>query len=77
MTRMADDLYIVADSVQEFYDNSLKVLTRARIAGLTLKPKKIVIAPRETILFGWKKTDDGWRPTDDGWRPTFQQFHEG
>ena len=64
MTRMADGLYIVADSVQELYDNFLEVLTRARNAGLTFKPKKIVIAPRETVLFGWRKTDDGWRPTD-------------
>ena len=39
-------------------------LTRARLAGLTFKPKKIVVAPKETILFGWKKSGDGWRPTD-------------
>ena len=64
MTRMADGLYIVADSAQELYDNFLEVLTRARNAGLTFKPKKIVIAPRETVLFGWRKTDDGWRPTE-------------
>ena len=61
---MADGLYIVADSIDDLYDNFAQVLNRARNAGLTFKPKKNVIAPRETILFGWKKTDDGWRPTD-------------
>ena len=64
MTRMADGLYIVADNVKELYENFTEVLRRARNAGLTFKPKKIIIAPRETVLFGWKKTDDGWRPTD-------------
>ena len=41
-----------------------EILERARKAGLTFKPKKIVIAPRDTILFGWRKVGDGWRPVD-------------
>ena len=36
---------------------------RDRLSGLTFKPSKIVIAPVNTILFGWKKIGDGWRPT--------------
>ena len=64
MTRMADGLYIVADTAQDLFDNFKTVLSRARCAGLTFKPKKIIIAPRETILFGWKKCDEGWRPTE-------------
>ena len=64
MTRMADGLYIVADTVQELFDNFKTVLSRASNAGLTFKPKKIIIAPRETVLFGWRKCDDGWRPTE-------------
>ena len=64
MTRMADGLYILADSEEDLYNNFKEVLTRARNAGLTFKPKKIVIAPRDTVLFGWKKTGDGWNPTE-------------
>ena len=64
MTRMADGLYIVADTVTDLFNNFCTVLSRARNAGLTFKPKKIVIAPRETVLFGWKKSDDGWKPTE-------------
>lgn len=64
MTRMADGLYILADTVQELYENFRTVLDRAKKAGLTFKPKKIVIAPKETVLFGWKKSNEGWHPTD-------------
>ena len=62
MTRMADGLYILADTLPELQQNFKEVLWRARNCGLTFKPKKVVIAPRFTTLFGWRKTDDGWRP---------------
>ena len=64
MTRMADGLFILADTVADLYGNFSTVLQRAKNAGLTFKPKKIIIAPRETVLFGWKKVDDGWSPTN-------------
>ena len=72
MTRMADGLYILADTPQELLQNFTLVLTRARTAGLTFKPKKIVIAPKETILFGWKKSGDGWKPTSHTITPLSQ-----
>ena len=64
MTCMADGLYVVGDTLLELHDTFIEVLDRARKCGLTFKPKKIVIAPRDTVLFGWRKIDDGWRPVD-------------
>ena len=64
MTRMADGLYIVGDTLQELIDNFTQVLMRARNSNMTFKPKKVVIAPLETVLFGWRKSGDGWKPTE-------------
>ena len=64
MTRMADGLFILADTVSDLYENFRTVLERAKKAGLTFKPKKIIIAPKETVLFGWRKSNDGWHPTE-------------
>ena len=64
MTRMADGLFILADTVSDLYKNFRTVLERAKKAGLTFKPKKIIIAPKETVLFGWRKSNDGWHPTE-------------
>ena len=30
---------------------------------MTFKPSKVVIAPINTVLFGWQKVGAGWRPT--------------
>ena len=59
MTTMADGLYVVGDTLEELLETFTEILERARKAGLTFKPKKIVIAPRDTILFGWRKVGDG------------------
>ena len=69
MTRMADGLYVLGDTLPELELNFNEVLSRARNCGLTFKPKKVVIVPRFTILFGWKKTDDGWRPLEHAVSP--------
>ena len=61
MTRMADGLYIVADKVEELYENFIEVLKRARNAGLMFKPKKIIVAPRETV---WLEEDGRWMETN-------------
>ena len=61
---MADGVYVVADSLEELLTSFKEVLDRARKAGLTFRPKKIVIAPSNTTLFGWQKTNDGWLPND-------------
>ena len=64
MTCMADGLYALGDTLEQLKENFIEILQRARNAGLTFKPKKIVITPRDTILFGWRKIDEGWRPID-------------
>ena len=64
MTCMADGLYVVGDTLQDLHETFIEVLDRARKCGLTFKPKKIVIAPKDTVLFGWRKIGDGWRPMD-------------
>ena len=63
MTRMADGLFVLGDTLDDLYVNFEEVLTRARLCGLTFKPSKIVITPVNTILFGWQKIGDGWKPT--------------
>ena len=66
---MADGLHILGDILQELSINFTEVLDRARNCGLTFKPKKVVIVPRSTTLFGWKKIDAGWRPKEHAISP--------
>ena len=63
MCRMADGLYVGGSTLQELYANLNEVLSRVKLANLTLKPSKIVICPKTTILFGWKKDGIYWSPT--------------
>ena len=63
MTRMADGLYVGGNTLTELSNNLVEVLTRACNAGLTFKPSKIVVCPRSTVLFGWRKEGDQWSPT--------------
>ena len=63
MTRMADGLYILGDTLNELEENFREVLQRAELCGLTFKPSKIIITPKVTTLFGWRKNGDGWMPT--------------
>ena len=55
--------------MEDLHENFREVLERARNCGLTFKPKKIVIAPKTTTLFGWKRKDGGWRPSDHAISP--------
>ena len=63
MTRMADGLYILGNTLESLLDNFIEVLSRARFCGLTFKPSKSIIVPQTTTLFGWRKSADGWSPT--------------
>ena len=63
ITRMADGLYVLADTLEELEDNFVEVLARAELCGFTFKPSKVIIAPHETVIFGWKKVGNGWTPT--------------
>ena len=69
MTRMADGLYVLGDTLPDLEEHFKEVLSRARNCGLTIKPKKVVIVPRTTILFGWKRMDEGWRPVNHAVSP--------
>ena len=64
MTRMADGLYVLDDDLPYLMQNFIEVLTRAGQCGLTFKPKKTLICPQVTVLFGWLKTGSGWRPAE-------------
>lgn len=63
-TRIADQVYILGNSLAELNGHLKEVLTRARKAGLTFKPSKVVICPKTTVILGWKKIDNEWFPTE-------------
>ena len=63
MTRMADGLFVLGDTMDQLITNFKEVLHRARLCNIKFKPSKIIIAPVNTILFGWEKVGEGWRPT--------------
>ena len=61
--RHADGIYVLGNSPEEVHDNLEEVMKRAELSGLTFKPKKVIICPKTTQLFGWIKEDHAWRPT--------------
>ena len=63
MTRMADGLYVLGDTLESLMDNFIEVLTRAKLCEFTFKASKSIIVPQTTALFGWRKSADGWSPT--------------
>ena len=64
LTRMADGIYPLGDSEEELLENYEETLKRAEMAGFTFKPNKTIIAPRSTVMFGWKLADGKWTPQD-------------
>ena len=62
-TKMADGFFILAQTPEELLKNYEEALKLTQQAGLTFKPAKVVIAPRETVLFGWQLKDGMWAPT--------------
>ena len=50
--RHADGIYVLGNSTEEVYDNLEEVYERAKHSGLTFKPKKVIICPKTTQLFG-------------------------
>ena len=50
--RHADGIYVLGNSPEEVYDNLEEVFERAKHSGLTFKPKKVIICPKTTQLFG-------------------------
>lgn len=64
LTRMADGLYPLGNDEEELLRNYEETLRRGRLAGFTFKPSKVVIAPKSTVIFGWKLEDGLWSPQD-------------
>ena len=60
---MADGLFVLTDTLEDFETNFIQVLSRAELCGLTLKPSKLIVAPHKTVFFGWQKIGCGWSPT--------------
>ena len=69
MTRMADGLYVLANTYSDLFENLKEVFDRARIANLTFKPSKIVICPVDTVVFGWRMKGNAWIPTQHTTNP--------
>ena len=63
LTTMADGLYVLADTEEDFVERFREVMRRAKLCGLTVKPSKLELAPKKTILFGWKVENNEWTPT--------------
>ena len=63
LTRMADGLFVLADTLPDLEKNFIEVLTRAELCGFTFKPSKVIITPYKSLIFGWKKIGSGWHPT--------------
>ena len=63
MTRMADGLFILGNTLGDLYENLKEVFKRADIANLTFKPSKISICSLDIVIFGWRKNGNAWIPT--------------
>ena len=48
----ADSLFAMGDTLVELRDNLELVFERIKLNGLRVKPSKIIVAPRKSILFG-------------------------
>ena len=64
MTRMADGLHVLGDTVDELLVNYERCLSLLQYCGLTIKPSKVEICPKKSVLFGWKLEDGFWAPTN-------------
>ena len=71
-TRIADQVYVLGNSVPELIENFKVVMDRARNANLTFKPSKIIVCPQTTVILGWQKTGNEWFPTDHVLSPLSQ-----
>ena len=56
-------LSLGGSSVSELCDNLAEVFARLSRCNMTIKPSKLVIAPKSTILFGWEFSEQAWRPS--------------
>lgn len=63
-TRIADQIYVLGESLQDLLTNFKTVLNKAKSANLTFKPSKVIVCPKDTVILGWKKSGHQWIPTE-------------
>ena len=63
LCQQADALIVGGSTFGDLYKNLLEVFKRLRACGMTIKPSKLIIAPKRTVLFGWEFSDQAWRPS--------------
>ena len=61
--RQADSLFALGDTLEELHTNLESIFEKIRANGLTIKPSKIIVAPKQSILFGWEWCEGKWTPT--------------
>ena len=64
LTRLADSIYPLGNSFDELPLNYAETLRRAELCNLTFKPKKTIICPKTSIIFGWQLSSGEWRPQE-------------
>ena len=63
LCRQADALIVGGASIETLYYNLQEVFKRLRKCGMTIKPKKLIICPKSTTLFGWEFSGQSWSPS--------------
>ena len=63
LCRQADALIVGGESIQSLFYNLSEVFIRLQECGMTIKPNKLVICPKSTVLFGWEFCNQSWRPS--------------
>ena len=49
--------------MEELRNNLEEIFIKIKDNGLTLKPSKIIVAPKRSVLFGWNWEEGLWTPT--------------
>ena len=63
VVKLADDLYVGAQSVDELLQIWSQVLEKLRLNGIKLKPTKTICCPASTVILGWLWENGTLRPT--------------
>ena len=61
--RQADSIIVGGLTLDQLFANLTEVFHRLRTCNLTIKPSKLIIAPKKVELFGWEYSNQGWSPT--------------
>jgi len=61
--RQADALIVGGQTFESLLQNLREVFKRLQKCGMTIKPSKLIICPKKTVLFGWEFSEQAWRPS--------------